>query len=153
MKKLVLALFFAFLGGSFLQAQNNMLEDQNPNHMKSMQKYMDKKDELNSTQSTTSQQTYYVYDRYEFKINRKINKQDNKQERRLAKINNRGRMNAISPFQRGGFGVSPFMGFGMNNGIGFNQGYGNFNRNCPQGFNNFNNGFNLWNNGGFGFNW
>jgi hypothetical protein len=155
MKNIILTLVIALVSGVVSFAQNgDLIEDQNPNYMNSMRKYMDSKDDIIATQGTTQQDTYYVFDRYENKLQKKINKQENKHERRLAKINNRGRAIPYNPYLMGGtgFGVTPWMGTGFNSGIGFNRGFNN--RYCPPGgFNQFNNFHSPWNRGGAGFGW
>ncbi len=93
-------------------AQNELLTDQNPNYMKSLEKYQKISAETNLTQSTTKQDTYYVYDRYEEKLKKKANKTEYKQERRLARINNRpsyngGYYNRYHSYSR------PWLGVGL----------------------------------------
>jgi hypothetical protein len=154
MKNIFLTMVIGLIFGTISFAQNgDLIEDQNPNYMNSMRKYMDSKDDIIATQGTTEQDTYYVFDRYENKLQKKINKQENKHERRLAKINNRGRVIPYNPHLMGtGFGVTPWIGTGFNSGIGFNRGLNN--RYCPSpGFNQFNNFHNPWNRGGTGFGW
>jgi hypothetical protein len=127
----------AFLGlvvimanSSTINAQSELAPDQNPNYKKSMDKYMAEKDELLKNQGKTIQATYKAIDDMELKQERKAQRITYRQERRLARINNRGRSRGYySPY------YSSYNPYGYN--YGSNYGYNNY------GYNNFgyNNGY------------
>lgn len=106
-----------------LKAQEDLVPDQNPNYKRSMEKYMAQKDELLKNEGKTVQATYKAIDDMEIKQQRKDQRRLFRQERRLARINNRGRF--YSPYYYGN-GYSPY-GYGYNNygynNFGYNYGY------------------------------
>lgn len=94
------------LVAQFLKAQD-LFPDQNPNYMKSMEKYMVNKDDLIKNEGKTIQSTYKAIDDMQIRAERKALRRSYRQERRLARINNRGYYN-------------PFYYYPYNNGIGYN---------------------------------
>ena len=123
-------------------AQENLAPDQNPNYKRSMEKYMAMKDDLVKTEGTTIQATYKAIDDVQLKQERKLLRQSNRQDRRMARINSRGRNNGYySPYT-----YTPY-NFGYNN---WSPGYNNFGYN-NYGYNNF--GYNNYSAYGYGTNW
>lgn len=100
------------------KAQETLLPDQNPNYKRSMEKYMQKKDELTKTEGETVQATYKAIDDMQIKQERKDLRRDQRHERKLARINSRRR-----GFNNN-FGYSPYAYAPYNNGYNYNYGYG-----------------------------
>lgn len=106
-----------------VQAQEQLLPDQNPNYRNSMEKYMAEKDELLKNQGKTIQNTYKAIDDMELKAERKAQRKMFRQERRLARINNRSYY--YNPGMNMGYnpyGYNYGMNYGYNN-FGYNGGY------------------------------
>jgi len=62
--------FFAFIANGYSQ-QTSLVQDQNPAYETSRAKYMNVADSLTTTQGTTVQNTYKVYDWYEAREERR----------------------------------------------------------------------------------
>lgn len=112
-------LILAMVGVYSLKAQNTVLApDQNPNYMKSQEKYMAKKDELIASEGETIQQTYVAIDEFQknkkARIARRHQRQEWRQDRRMARI------------QNGYYGYGYYNPYGYNNGY-YNGNYGYYN--------------------------
>lgn len=106
-----------------VQAQEQLLPDQNPNYRNSMEKYMAEKDELLKNQGKTIQNTYKAIDDMELKAERKAQRKMFRQERRLARINNRSYYyNPYMNMSYNPYGYNYGMNYGYNN-FGYNGGY------------------------------
>lgn len=71
-----------------VNAQLDLVANQNPNYLSSQQYYVQKADSLESTMNTTVQDTYKAYDFYENKLERKQNRIKNRHQVRLARAYN-----------------------------------------------------------------
>ena len=84
-----------------------LLPDQNPNYLKSQEKYMIIKDSLLLKSNTTQQKTYKAFDWYQ-------NKLDKKTKRKLNRQNN--------SWNNSAWGYSPSLSsFGYHNNFGYND--------------------------------
>ena len=116
-------LILAMAGVYTLKAQTTALApDQNPNYMKSQEKYMAKKDELIASEGETIQQTYVAID--EFQKNKK------------ARIANRQQRRGWRQDRRMGRIQNGYYRYGYNNPYGYNNGYNNGYYNGNYGYNN-----------------
>ena len=121
------------LANSPISAQNKLAPDQNPNYMKSLEKYMEKKDELIKHQGTTIQDTYEAIDDIQIKKDRKKLKRANRQKRRMARIENNGYNNYnYIPYR---YNYSSSFNNGYQNGYGYNNFYRQYNQYRPYRYN------------------
>ena len=113
-----------FLGlNSFAQTQD---PDQNPKYKVSEEKYVEKADELNSTQGETIQETYEAFDWTEHKAEKKQDRKDRRYEFKKMRYQHHYNYNSNS-----------YNNSGYNNTGYYNNGYNGYNNN---GYNN-NNGY------------
>ncbi len=129
------AIILAMVGVYTLKAQNTTLApDQNPNYMKSQEKYMAKRDELIASEGETIQQTYVAIDEFQknkkARLARRAQRQSWRQDRRMARIQNGYGYRRYSYY-------APYGGYYGNNGYyngnyGYNNGYYN-----GYGYNNY----------------
>ena len=106
---------------AFTTNAQDLVPDQNPNYMRSAEKYAQKSEELTATQSTTIQDTYEAYDWREAKAAEKQLRQDRRYELRKLRIQNRslcypGRY--YSPYY-----YNQFSPYNYNTPYGYNNGY------------------------------
>lgn len=105
-----------------LTVNAQLAPDQNPNYMRSAEKYAEKSDELTANQGETIQQTYKAYDWREFKAEQKQQRIDRRYELRKLKIENRNRCCR--------------QGCNRSNRPYYNNGYGYYNNGCGGYYNN-----------------
>ena len=122
-------LIVAMVGVYTLKAQTAALApDQNPNYMKSQEKYMAKKDELIASEGQTIQQTYVAIDEFQknkkARIARREQRREWRQDRRMGRIQNGyGGLGYYNPYgNNGGYynGNYGYNNYGYNNGYGYN---------------------------------
>jgi hypothetical protein len=116
-----------FLGlNSFAQTQNL---NQNPNYKVSEEKYVEKTDELNSTQGETIQETYKAFDWTEYKAEKKQDRKDRRYEFKKMRYQNRYLYNSNS--YNNGFNNNGYNGYNGYNNNGYNNNNGYYNTpNC-----------------------
>lgn len=105
-----------------------LLPDQNPNFQKSRDKYMAESDKLTANQGTTIQETYNAIDDVEIKKEQKQLRKDRRHERRMARIQSRGRgRNGFNNgyYNRGYYNNGAYNGYFNPNGISSPQYYSN----------------------------
>ncbi len=81
MRTILLLLSFVFFGK--IQAQTQLVADQNPNYIVSQKTYMQLNDSLQAYMNVTEQDTYKAYDWYEAKMERKQNRINTRQQVRI----------------------------------------------------------------------
>lgn len=108
---------------SFGSVAQELAPDQNPNYMRSAQKYADRAETLTATQSTTIQETYEAYDWREAKAEAKQERIDRRFELRKMRIESRNNR-FCQPFNRRGW----YYGNGFYH-PGYNYNYNGFNYN------------------------
>ncbi|WP_139134262.1 hypothetical protein [Crocinitomix algicola] len=124
------------IAGSLNGSAQNGTPDQNPNHERAAQRYVEQANDLTTTQSTTIQDTYKAYDWREAKAEAKQERIDRRYELRKLKYQsryyNRGYYN---PYRRNyGYYNNPhwynngYYNNGFYNGGYYNGGY--FGNNC-----------------------
>lgn len=110
LKYVFIALSFLMILPLGAQVKERNPVDQNPNYLRSMEKYMNRKDELLANQGETVQETYkaiqYWYDRQEAKQQWKIDRIEFRKQLRLERARR------------------PVINNGWNGGWGWNRGFG-----------------------------
>jgi hypothetical protein len=81
-------LFFFTTAAYTVNAQSQLLPDQNPNYIVSQQHYTRILDSLEITMNTTVQDTYKAYDWYEAKLEKKQNRVNARYQARLIRAQN-----------------------------------------------------------------
>jgi len=112
----IAALFTSVIGMNAQTAPATQAPDQNPNYYKSRDKYMAKSEELLANQGKTIQETYKAIDDMQLKQERKDLARQRRHERRMARIQSRGRYYYGNNYYNSGY---------YGNGYGYNSNYYN----------------------------